>query len=122
MLEIFRVVIRWHPPESEFAFSSARVPSLTLNFGVARTRLGCDRSNWAMESSTLSLMKTVLPLISALILACTCISACMAAGALIPKPSASSLAETGAKEGGEHVAKGLMSPTPSPTPTPSAGQ
>ena len=28
-------------PESEFAFSSVRVPSLTLNSGVARMRWGC---------------------------------------------------------------------------------
>jgi hypothetical protein len=67
-------------------------------------------------------MKTVLPSISALMLAWTCISACIAAGALIPKPSTSSLAETGAKEAGEHVAKGLMSPSPTPSPKPDAGQ
>jgi hypothetical protein len=65
-------------------------------------------------------MKAVLLLISALILACACISACIALGALIHKPSISSVAETGAKQTGEHAAKGLMSPTPSPTPT--AGQ
>jgi len=66
------------------------------------------------------LMKAVLLLISALILACACISACIALGALIHKPSISSVAETGAKQAGEHAAKGLMSPTPSPTPA--AGQ
>jgi hypothetical protein len=64
----------------------------------------------------LSPMKAVLLLISALILGCVCISACLALGGLIHKPSTSSVAETGAK----HAAKGLMSPTPSPTPT--AGQ
>ncbi len=74
--------------------------------------------NLVAESSTLSPMKTVLPLIGALILASACISACPAAVALIQKESTpSSLAETGAKEVGEHAAKGLMSPTPSPTPT-----
>ena len=31
-------------PESEFAFSSVRVPSLTLNSGVARMRLDCETS------------------------------------------------------------------------------
>jgi hypothetical protein len=67
------------------------------------------------DSKWLGSMKAVLPF--ALILACACISACFAL-ALIHKPSTSSLAETGAKQGGEHVAKGLMSPTPSPTPTP----
>ena len=65
-------------------------------------------------------MKAVLLLISVLILACACISGCLALGALIHRPSTSSVAETGAKEAGEHVAKGLMSPTPSPTPA--AGQ
>jgi len=30
--EIFRVKIRQHPPESEFAFSSVGVPSLNLEF------------------------------------------------------------------------------------------
>ena len=65
-------------------------------------------------------MKAVLPLIAALILASACVPACVALGglgALIHKPSTSSVAETGAKQGGEHVAKGLMSSTPSPTPT-----
>jgi hypothetical protein len=67
------------------------------------------------------LMKTVLPLIGALILAGACISACPAAVALVQKETTpTSLAETGAKQGGEHVAKGMMSPTPSPTPD--AGQ
>jgi len=68
-------------------------------------------------------MKTVLPLIGALILASACISACPAAVALVQKETTpSSLAEIGAKQGGEHVAKGMMSssPTPSPTPTPTA--
>jgi hypothetical protein len=80
-----------------------------------------------------ALLKATIPLIGALILACACISACCAlALALIHKPSTSSVAETGAKQGGEHIAKGLMSPTPSPTPilsptptlspTPAAGQ
>jgi hypothetical protein len=44
MLEIFRVAIRLHPPENEFAFGSVRFLSLTLNSGVARTRLGCETS------------------------------------------------------------------------------
>jgi len=67
-------------------------------------------------------MKAILLLMSALILACACISACLALGALIHKPSTSSVVETGAKQGGEHAAKGLMSPTPTPSPTPPAGQ
>ena len=76
-------------------------------------------SNRAQWNSKLSLMKTVLPLMGALILASACISACPAAVALIQKESTpSSLAETGAKEAGEHLAKGMMSPTPSATPTP----
>jgi hypothetical protein len=63
-------------------------------------------------------MKTALPLIGALILASACISACPAAVALVQKEATpTSLAETGAKEAGEHVAKEYMSPTPSPTPT-----
>jgi hypothetical protein len=66
-------------------------------------------------------MKRAIPLIGALILASACISACPAAVALIQKETTpTSLAETGAKEAGEHVAKGLMSP--SPTPTPAASQ
>jgi hypothetical protein len=35
-LKIFRVEIRQHPPESEFAISSVGVPSSTLDSGVAR--------------------------------------------------------------------------------------
>jgi len=64
----------------------------------------------------LSLMKAVLLFISALILACVYISACLPLGALIHKPSTSSVAETGAKQAGEHGTKGLMSPTPTPSP------
>lgn len=66
-------------------------------------------------------MKALLALFSALIVACVCVWACIApVGALIRahKPSVSSLEETGAKQGGEHAAKGVMSPSPSPTPTP----
>ena len=64
-------------------------------------------------------MKAVLALISVLTLACICLSVCIApVGALTNKPSVSSVEETGAKQGGGHAAKGLMSPSPSPTPTP----
>ena len=69
-------------------------------------------------------MKAVVAWISALILAGVCVSACIAAGALIHKPGASSVVETGGKQAGEHEAKALMSPpspTPSPSPTPKRG-
>ena len=38
LLEIFRVEIRQHPAESQFAFSSVGVPSSGLNSGVTRFR------------------------------------------------------------------------------------
>jgi hypothetical protein len=70
------------------------------------------------ESNTLNLMKTVLPSIGALILASACISACPAVVAVVQKEATpTSLAEAGAKQAGEQVAEGYMSPTPSPTPT-----
>ena len=50
-LEIFRVEIGWHPSENEFAFSSVRFSSLTLNSGAARTRLGCETSPEELRSS-----------------------------------------------------------------------
>ena len=63
-------------------------------------------------------MKTVLPLIAALIFTSAFISACPAVVAVVQKEATpTSLAETGAKEAGEHAAKEYMSPTPSPTPT-----
>ena len=42
MLVNFRVELRWNSRENEFAMSSVRFQSLTLNSGVARTRLGCE--------------------------------------------------------------------------------
>ena len=42
MLVNFRVELRWNPQENEFAMSSVRFQSSTLNSGVARTRLGCE--------------------------------------------------------------------------------
>src|SRR5258708_30141032 len=42
MLVNFRVELRWNPRENEFAMSSVRFQSSTLNSGVARTRLGCE--------------------------------------------------------------------------------
>jgi hypothetical protein len=84
-----------------------------------------SRSYWPKGSGTLNLMKRTLSLIGALILAGPCISACPAIVAVVQKESTpSSLAETGAKQAGEHVAKGMesQSPTPTPTPTPVVGQ
>jgi len=67
-------------------------------------------------------MKSALLVISGLILAAICISACPAAVVALAEKETTptSLAETGAKEAGEHVAKGYLSPTA--TPTPGAGQ
>jgi hypothetical protein len=67
-------------------------------------------------------MKSTLLSISALILTAACISACPAAVALVEKETTpTSLAETGAKEAGEHAAKEeMMSPTPTPTPASNA--
>src|SRR5208337_2083654 len=44
MLEILPVEMHHHLPENEFAFSSVRCPSLTLNSGVARMRLSNPKS------------------------------------------------------------------------------
>ena len=66
-------------------------------------------------------MKSAILLISALIFAAACISACPAAVALVEKETTpTSLAETGAKQAGEHAAKAMMSPTASPTPATNA--
>ena len=51
LLVIFRVELRWHPRENEFAVSSVGCPSFTLNSGVARMRLGRKIPSDELKSS-----------------------------------------------------------------------
>jgi hypothetical protein len=70
-------------------------------------------------------MKAFIGVFGAAILASICVTACMApVAAVVQKarsiPGSGSVAESAAKQGGEHVAHSSASPTPSPSPA--AGQ